>query len=173
MSDPRGQNPDGYPIEFAVDRQGHAYVTEQVTKSPLITIPGIGTGAAYAAADAFGTKFSITGIPVEGTITNIFFIDKDDEGITKDLVLFDADFTGTADTAEFTVSDDDFAKLVGVIHIATFRNFKLNQIGQATPALFYKTNDKTPGRLWAQWVTRGTDNIAAGALPQFFFQVVK
>ena len=68
-----------------------AVVTSHVYRSETIEIPGIGAAVAYASGDAFGTKFSIN-VPNEGTIATLVFIDRDDEGITKEFILFDAEF---------------------------------------------------------------------------------
>ena len=147
-----------------------AVVTSHVYRSETIEIPGIGAAVAYASGDAFGTKFSIN-VPNEGTIATLVFIDRDDEGITKEFILFDAEFSPTADNSAFTVSDTDMARCIGniIVDSADFTNFAANQICVASPALAYKV---TNGRIWCQVVTRGADNIAAGSSPQFFVVIV-
>ena len=90
------------------------------------------------------------------------FLDFDDEGIQKDVVLFRSDFTATADHDPFAVSDRDLAKCIGVVEVLAFVDFGNNQIGQATPALSYHAPE---GILHAQIVTRGADTIAAKADP--------
>lgn len=142
------------------------------TNSPVwvtdkLLVPGIGTAAAYLPGDAFGTKFYFT-VPAEGLISNINFLDFDDEGSQKDFVLFSEDFTATADNAAFNVSDDDLLNCLGVISVTTFFNFGANQLGTGTPAFGYKTPNR---RLYCQIVTQGTDNIAAGAIPRVFLVV--
>lgn len=136
-----------------------------VTDSYLV--PGIGTAAAYAAGDAFGTKFSFI-VPDVGTITLIGFIDYDDEGSEKDFVLFRRDFTATADNSAFNVSDADMAFFVGAPPVNIFTNFGANQVGVAAPNLDYRTED---GHLYCQIVTQGIDNIAAGSIPQVFLVI--
>lgn len=168
MSDIRGVDPQGNPKDVAVDAKGGVYTTARPFYTSNIRVPGIGTAAAYAAADAFGTRFVIT-VPVEGTIATVVFRDYDDEGLTKELVLFNRDFTETADNSAFAVSDADLVNCVGVVSISTFYNFSSNQIGVALPALYYVA---PYGTLWAQFVTRGADNIAAGAIPDFSMVVV-
>tara|TARA_Y100000034_G_C6727583_1_gene322167 strand:+ start:216 stop:722 length:507 start_codon:yes stop_codon:yes gene_type:complete len=168
MSDIRGVDPQGRPRDVAVDNSGGVFVAGKVFKSALIPIPGIGAGAGYAAGDAFGTKFIIH-VPKEGTISNVVFLDHDDEGIQKELILFSEDFTATADNSAFAVSDDDIRSLVGVVDISWYINYNANQVGQGTPALSYVAPE---GRLYAQLVTRGADNIAAGAVPDLFVVVV-
>jgi hypothetical protein len=173
MSDPRGLGPDG-PVDIRVNSVGDQYVVGDVWRSDLITIPGVGAASAYTSGDAFGTAFALQGVPPSGTITSVVFLDYDDEGITKDLALFSAPFTGTADNAAFAPSDDDLRNLLGVVRISSFRDFSVNQVGQAIPALWYDTGRPEVGEtLYGQFVTRGTDNIAAGKVPSFFFTVVQ
>lgn len=167
-----GLNPQGNLTDVAVDEVGHVFTTGGVFKTSLIRIPGIGTGSAYAAADAFGTAFALQGLPTRGTISTVVFLDHDDEGINKDLVLFQAEFTGTADNSAFAVSDDDLRNVVGVIRIANWFNFGSNQVGMSTPALYYSTRPESASTMYGQFVTRGTDNIAAANIPEFFFTVV-
>ena len=172
MSDIRGIDPFGEHRDIVVDNTGSVYTTGRVYKSDTIRIPGIGTGAAYASGDAFGAQFAIQGVPTHGVITTAVFLDHDDEGITKDLVLFSAPFTGTADNAAFTPTDSDLRNIVGVVRVSTFYDFGANQIGQGTPALYYWTRPEFLNTLYGQFVTRGVDNIAAANIPEFFFTVV-
>ena len=132
------------------------------------TVPGIVVANAYAAADAMGTKFAVK-VPKEGTIATVVWHDYDDEGLPKELVLFSSDFTGSADNAVFAPSDLDLLKCVGVISIGTFYNFSVNQVGVATPALYYIA---PAGVLYGQVVTRGADNIAADNIPTFTMVIV-
>ena len=147
--------------------ENEPFVAGHVNRTPVQAVPGIGTGVAYASGDAFGTRIRF-GVPVEGTITNVIFLDNDDEGINKDLVLFEDEFGETADNAAFAVSDADLLRCVGVAHINSWANYANNQVGMANPGLGYST--KT-GVLHAQLVTRGADNIAAGQLPYIFLVI--
>ena len=162
-----GTSPSGETREMEVDTRGQTYTTAKIY-TVKTTIPGIGTAAAYASGDAFGGKFFVP-TPREGTIAKVVFYDLDDEGLSKDLVLFDTQFTATADNGEFDVSDADLLNCVGVIGIDTFYNFKSNQLGVVSPAYeFYAPN----GGLWCQLVTRGADNIAANNLPSIMVVIV-
>lgn len=160
MSDIRGHNPQGVPTDISVTQAGDVFSTVRVSGEKF-QIPGIGTAAAYTAGDAFGVKFMLT-VPEMGTISNVIFIDLDDEGKAKELVLFDNDFTGTADNAAFDPTDADTRNCVGVVSIDTFYNYGSNQIGVSTPALSFVAPRKV---LWCQLVTRGADNIAADNIP--------
>lgn len=135
-----------------------------------VPVPVTVFASAYASGDAFGNKFVLEGVPEEGTISNVLFFDRDDEGLSKELVLFKADFTGTADDAAFAVTDADMANCIGVVSITNFYNFGANQIGQGTPALSYRSPAK---RLWCQMVTRGADNIAAGMVPDITLVILQ
>ena len=118
--------------------------------------------SAYTSGDAFGSKFIIE-LPVEeGTISNVIFHDLDDEGLSKELVVFSHDFTATADDDAFTVDDFDMRNCIGVVSVTNFYNFAVNQIGQGTPALSFRAPER---RFYCQMVTRGADNIATGSAP--------
>ncbi len=92
-----------------------------VTTLGPLTIPGITTGSLYTADDAFGTMFHLD-VPPFGAIANVIFHGLDDEGITKELVLFSAEFTETADHDPFAVGDIDILNCIGVISITTIVN---------------------------------------------------
>lgn len=164
----KGVDPLGQHHEVPTNISGELYVAGRVFRTPRQPIPGIGAAVAYTSGDAFGTKM-VFQVPIEGTISNVHFLDYDDEGLTKELVLFSQDFTGTADNAAFAVSDEDLRNCIGVLNITQYFNFDANQLGQGTPALGYLAPE---GHLWGQWVTRGADNIAAGAQPDCFLVIV-
>lgn len=145
-----------------------AVVTSPVYYTQVTGVPGIGTAVAYTAGEAFGTIITFD-VPKQGTIANVVFLDYDDEGINKDLVLFNGHFTHTADNAAMAISSGDLRKAIGVAYINSWSDLAANRIGQAFPALSYKAPQ---GKLFAQLVTRGADNIAAGALPDIFLVVV-
>lgn len=153
--------------KFTVD--GPVQVINKTVRTGPTTIPGIGTGAAYAADDAFGRAFSVT-VPRSGIIQAATFLDRDDEGIETDLVLFNKPFTDTADNAAFTVSDADMENCIGTITFATFKNFALNQMSTAgAMGLAYIAPER---KLWIQAVTRGAPNIAAGAEPMISLVII-
>ena len=108
-------------------------------------------------------------VPTEGTIASVVFLDYDDEGLQKDFALFSQTFTATADNSAFAVSDADLENCIGFITVSNFSNFGNNQVGVALPALYYVVPQ---GILYCQVVTRGVDNIAVGAVPEFFMVIV-
>ncbi len=143
-------------IRALLDREV-AFATE------YIQIPGIGTGSAYAAGEAVGTKFKIP-VPKNGIIDTILLLDLDDEGIETEFWMFREDFTATADNAAFDVSDEDLLNLECVIGITNFANATSNQVGinNGLGLPFIAPNEL----LWCQCVTRGTPNIAALNIPR-------
>ena len=151
---------DGMPVHVL----GLVRVVGKTVETPLIEIPGIGGGAAYGAGDAFGTKFIIDGVPKSGVIHTAIFLDKDDEGIETDLMLFRDDFTATADNDAFAVVDADMEKFIGSVTWVAFKNLGANQVSTAAAlGLVYVA---PLGRLFCQCVTRGAPNIAAGSEPK-------
>ena len=148
---------------------GAAPAASESGPTDVFRIPGIGTGAAYASADAFGTAFALRMPYQKGTISNFVFLDYDAEGLPKELVLFSAPIAGTADNAAFAPTDAELRTCIGVVATDIFYAYSVNQVGQGTPALAYTAPN---GTLYGQFVTRGADNIAAGSIPEFFLQVV-
>lgn len=143
---------------------------DQNTAIPLaVTIPGIGTDP-YTSGDAFGGKFRIDVPWTSLTIVNAWLHDYDDEGLPVEVVLFREDFTGIADNAAFDLTDNDNAKVVGVINIDLFYNYGQNQIGNANPALLLPTPERV---LRGQCVVRGAPTIAAGREPKLTLMVTR
>src|SRR3990167_9251130 len=79
--------------------------------TPLIPIPGIATGDAFDAQDAFVTVGEFE-VPVRGTIKTLIFYDYDDEGIAKTLLLYDKNITATASDAALAPSDVDLSAAI-------------------------------------------------------------
>lgn len=150
---------DPLPVQVvgSVQGTGLTYVTD------AIVIPGIGTGAGYAAGDAVGTRLEIPnatrGEARTGILHGAVLYDLDDEGIELDLVLFRESFTPTADNSPFAVSDADLLKCIGSITFNTFKDFGNNQMSTLSGiGLPFRTVGTS---LYLQAVTRGTPNIAA------------
>ena len=89
--------------------------------------------AIYAAGDAVGGKLEFTNArtPYEntGNILSLTIKDNDGEENPLYLVLFDRDFTATADQAEFDPSDADLLNIVGVMEVDNYISFKDNSVG--------------------------------------------
>jgi len=137
----------------------------QLHPTALVEVPGIVTASIYVAGDAVGTIFTFGGVPKQGTIQTGVYLDKDDEGIETDIIIFNKAITSVADHDPFGVSDADLDSLVGTITFSTFLDLINNQSSVASGLfLTYTAPEET---LFVQMVTRGTPSIAASNLPQF------
>ena len=165
----RGTGPDGKPRELQTDSDGQLLAASPSEATAVNPVPGIGTGAAYASGDAFGITFTLRMPYTKGTISNLVFLDYDNEGIHKELVLFSAPIAGTADNAAFAPSQTELRSCIGVVATEAAYAYSGLQELQGTPALAYSA---PAGLLYGQFVTRGADNIAAAKIPDFFLQVV-
>lgn len=168
MADIRAIGPSGEHVEASATALGDLFTAVRAFIVPVSTIPGIGPAVAYTAGDAFGTAFTIS-VPIDGTVATVTFLDYDDEGVDKELYISATPFTGTADNSAFALSDADLVGCVGIIATFTWYNYGSNQVGVSLPSLFYHAPDS---KLYAQWITRGADNIAANSIPQFHMVIV-
>ena len=125
--------------------------------APPVTLT-IDTGI-YASGDALGTATQFSNIPEHGVIMSVMVIDRADQGINLDVVLFKAAFTGTADQAAFNPSDADLQNCLGSILVDTWGNFSTNQVGIVRNLGFPYW--APAGILYFQCVTRGTPTYAA------------
>lgn len=149
----------------------HPVTVGSLTVSRVIDqIPGVGTASLYTAGDAVGTKFQIPNVfryPGAGvTLHTALFLDRDDEGVAMELVLFNADFTATADNTALSISDEDISNLVGIVSWATtdFVNYAANQVGFKVGLGLLINGGPTP-HLYGQFMTRGGPTIAAANIP--------
>lgn len=129
--------------------------------------PTIDTGL-YATGDAVGGKltfdFQGDNKAFHGLITKIIIIDKDSETAPFDLVLFNDDFTATADQSAFDPTDADLLNCLGFLSIATtdYASFADNSVavktsGRQMPCDFVCTK----GVLYGQLVVRGAPTYTA------------
>lgn len=168
MSDVRGIDPAGRPRDVSVDFSGSIFTSTRAFATGPLLIPGIGSGAAYASGDAFGTAFPLV-VPSVGTIATLLFFDYDAEGLVKEFVLFSQPIAGTADNAVFAPTDLELQSCLGVVYVSGYYSYSGNQLGIATPALTYLAPRSV---IYVQIVTRGADNIAAAAIPAFNMVIV-
>lgn len=138
-------------------------------QSIRVPIPGIGAAAAYALDDQMGTAFSFVA-PSCGIIREVRFHDLDDEGIDKEIWLFEDSPTLAADNAAFSIADADNLRVIAVFLIGTWRDAVNNQVGLTmnTPAAYNLGEQQT---IFGAVKTKGADNIAADALPQLSFVI--
>ena len=156
-------------MPFKVEVQGLVRVGNRMVKTPFVTVPGIGVAVAYVTGDAMGTIFTFD-VPSSGIIHTAVMLDKDDEGIETDLVLFTAPFDPTTDNSAFAVTDADMQAFLTTITFATFKNFSVNQVSTAAAlGIAYVAPER---KLYAQVVTRGGPTIAAGNEPMFSLTII-
>ncbi len=99
---------------------------KDIHQTPVIT------AGAYSALDAVGGKLEFedarTPHSNAGVIVQAHISDKGKQNALLYLVLFDQDFTPTADNDAFAVSDADLLNVVGVIEfaVANYASFNAN-----------------------------------------------
>ena len=106
-------------------------------------------------------------MPRRFTLQSITFVDLDNEKIPKDVVFYTGIFTPTDDNAALAPATVDLLKNPKVITIAAGDFVAFNANAVATVTGIELPMECPDGKLRGQWVTRGADNIAAGAIPYF------
>ena len=145
--------------------------TDALYPTALVTVPGIGTGSAYAAGDAFGTQFTVA-VPAYGRIEEVQFVDRDDEGLAKTVLLFHSGIAQTADNSALSVSAADAVKSLGHIEIEAADFVDMGASREATTRLARGKRYHCPdGLMTVQLQTRGADNIAANMAPLIRFLI--
>jgi hypothetical protein len=98
------------------------------------------TAGAYSAADAVGGKLEFENVcsvyKNTGAIVQAHIKDNAKQDALLYLVLFDRDFTATADNAPMTISDADLLNVVMVLEfaVADYIDFASNSIALVDPA---------------------------------------
>lgn len=146
-------------------------------EEPRIVVPGIVTGAAYAANDVFGAVFEIPNVArTPGgsfVMTTAMFYDLDDEGIAKTLHLFRAiPAIVPADNAAMALNDVDVRLIIpgSPVLFTTFTDYANNQTSTVSPTLYGRCNPNTTS-IWGLLETEGADNISA--IPEIAFVVAR
>lgn len=134
-----------------------------------IEIPGIVTGNAFDANDCFGIVFRIP-VPKSGIIYSATFFDLDDEGTQVDLEIFNGQIPIIASDAAWAPTDGDMIKFITELAFVSFDDHINSQTSEITN--IGKAYTAPTGEFWIQAVTRGTPNIAAGALPKIQLQII-
>lgn len=145
-------------LQRILDALGGVYNT-----TPIV-IPGLTTGGAYATGDALGVQFTIP-VPKSGILHAVWFIDRDNEKIAKEIMLAGFKFTATANDAAFAPVGSELDRMIPVrIAAGDFGSgYNANAIGYVSSLGIPYTAPE--GMLYCQLVTRGADNIAAGSEP--------
>lgn len=154
------------PVVATEDISGVHYQKVIVGASKRIAqTPTISAASAYAPGDAVGGKLTFAGAARfdsgGGLIVGVTVIDKDQERAPLELVLFDQDFTATADNAAFDPSDADLANAVAVIPINQWHNFNDNSIGYSGSLAIPFQCGNSLDDLYGQLVTRGAPTYSA------------
>lgn len=141
----------------------------------LVVVPGIGTGAAYAALDQIGTLFRFPDVTRPGVQTGVLhaacYYDLSDQGIQVDLWLFSAPVTLAADNAAFVLSDADLLKVEYVVQFTDFNDANTGQYS-VVPSIGYPFRTVGGTSLYAAVQSRGTPTITAAMLPHFRLAVL-
>lgn len=130
---------------------------------PPSIIPGITAADALDANDQMGTLFSLA-VPRNGVIVKATFLDLDDEGISKELWIFNKDVTLAANDAAFSLADDDLHSVVDVLTFVNFKDAVNGQVSVSTDTPCWYTASRR--QLFFGVKTLGADNIAAGSMPR-------
>ena len=95
--------------------------------------PTISTDA-YASLDAVGGKLTFADVCTPysnvGRINRVTITDKGKQNAKLYLILFNQDFTATADNAAFDPSDADLLNVVDVVLVNSWVSFNDNSVGQ-------------------------------------------
>lgn len=97
----------------------------------IVATPSVGT-AAYVAKDAVGTLLSFSNAArVSGgsiTVDAVTIVDKAQQMMTMELVLFNASITTPTDSSAFDPTDAELLTCIGVIPISTWYDFNDNSV---------------------------------------------
>ncbi len=116
----------------------------------------------YAAGDAVGGLLTFTNAARYtgggGIIQGVTLIDKDQERVAMQLILFNQSFSVTADNSPFNPSDADLANHIAAINIATastdYFNFATNSVTFKEVNIPFVASGGTS--IFGQLVTQGT-----------------
>lgn len=127
--------------------------------TPFVTLTH--EAAAYAAGDALGGRARFDNLPEHGTIMSVLIIDRADQGVAMDVVLFRDTFTATADNAPFDPADADLQNWVGTIVVVAGDWANWNTSQGATQDNIGLPYWAPAGTLYFQCVSRGAPTFAA------------
>ena len=164
-----GSGTDGDYSTLNVNAQGDLYVNAAQTRAVVSASPTADTSA-YADGDLIGGKLSFSSAvrfsAGSALLQNAVLVDQAKQSANIDLVLFDADPTGTTftDQAAFDVADADMDKIIAVIRFGTYGDwitFNDNGIAQYTPPGGVPIKLTTGTTLYGALVSRGAPTFAA------------
>jgi hypothetical protein len=122
---------DPLPVEVLEITAGETHVGEVGGNSILITPTWTITAGAYTAGDVIGGELTLTNAmrvtSGSGVLHSITIFDADNEGAEMDILLFDANPSGTyTDNGAPTWNSADEAKFIGHVAIATSDYLTIN-----------------------------------------------
>lgn len=142
-----------------------------VTRTVQTVVTPVISAVTYTANDALGGLLTFTnalfGPKKTGVIVSAVLVDKANQAMAADLVLFDQEFTPTADNAAFDPSDTDLLNSLGVIQFASgdYAAFSDNAVATVRNIGLGVTNVGTGEKsLYGQLVTRDAPDYAIGDL---------
>lgn len=142
-----------------------AFLTTRVDifETARVEVPGIGTGAAYAAGDQMGTLIRFDGLGRvpggSGYIVKAIFYDPDDEGLPKTLHLFTGPVTLAGDNNAYSLDDAGLLRHIGDVEFSVYSDHVNGQTAVELPALEY-TCAPNETALYGAVETDGADNLA-------------
>ncbi len=166
-----GASADGDRAIAGFNAQGDLYVNSAQTRAVVSASPTCDTSA-YADGDLIGGKLSFSNASRfsagSALLQNALLVDKAAQSANIDLILFDADPTGTTftDQSAFDVADADLDKIVAVIRFGSYGDwvtFADNGIAQYTPPGGVPIKLTTGTTLYGALVSRGTPTFASSS----------
>lgn len=152
---------------------GQGIETRFISASPVVDT------SINASGDNLGGKLTFTAAcnslrTLSGEIRNVIVVDQAKQSADMDLVIFNADPTGTTFTtnAALDVADADMAKVDAVIPITTHKTLSDNGISTADSKA-YSVHCTSGGVLYGALVSRGTPTYAAASDLQVTIVVVQ
>ena len=146
-------------MAISVKIQGDVQIFGTDFHTSMLVVPGIVSGAAYAAGDAMGTKFAFKA-PEVGVLRKVACVDQDKEGIAFYILFWSSSrIDGGTDNSAFDMTDSNSEVFQGFIEVSTFAALSDNSV--AMEGDLYMPFVAPDGLLTAQLVTRGAPNFTA------------
>ncbi len=133
-----------------------------------IEIPGI-AAAAFDADDCLGTIMKIA-VPKSGELRSATYLDLSDQGGQVDLEIYKRSIAQAASNAAYAPTDVESANFVTELNFVVFDDHGLFRTSEITN--IGKGYTAPEGYFYIQAVNRGTNTIAAGALPRVQLQIL-
>lgn len=159
------------PCHYLVPSENHAGEFGNNINA-LTATPTVTASSAYAAGNAVGGLVTFTGATrvsdtagkggTSGSVQSLIVSSKSSQGALSDVVIFNANPTGSTctDKTAFSLAAADIGKVVGVVHMSDWVSMGTASMGQAqNQAMPYVLSSSTT--LYACFVTRGTPTFTS------------